>query len=326
MRILDREALDAEALAVDAHVAQTQHIDLFCSSTLWALPADAALMPRREPWLRATPEGYIALTLGEHPHGWRYLQPLEGMWGLANPFLGADAQALVEAFYQDAMARRAQWDVLLLSGISQASEQYRAVLRAFTGKFRVQVGYPRQRFAASLEGGVEGFLGRRQRKHRANLRRVERKANEAGLCCEAMPHGGVPAGPLYQRILRIESQSWKGKEGVGINQGDMRRFYELMLPRLLDRGALRGLFLKDAQGQDIAYMLGGVFAGTFRGLQFSHLEPWAPYSPGNLSQLRMVELLSQEGDIHLYDLGSEMDYKKRWGEDVQETVMIVVMR
>jgi protein-arginine kinase len=73
-------------------------------------------------------------------------------------------------------------------------------------------------------------------------------------------------------------------------------------------------------------MLGGVFAGTFRGLQFSHVDSHAAYSLGNLSHVRMVELLEAEGGIGWYDLGSEMEYKKRWAEVADELVMALVMR
>ena len=45
---------------------------------------------------------------------------------------------------------------------------------------------------------------------------------------------------------------------------------------------------------------------------------------GNLAQLQQITALADEG-VALYDLGSEVDYKRRWGEDCLETLTIVAI-
>ncbi len=327
MDTLTREDLDQEALQFDALVAQTHDLDLFCSSSLWTRPADDALMSGRPSWIKRCDAGYVAMAQGTHPEGWTYLQPLECMWGLANPFIGPDPLPLVDAFYQECRKDASQWEALLLSGVVKDSALYHVLVRQFGQRYRVRMGYPRQRFAASLEGGLDGFLSRRKRKFRANLRRTTRQSQSLDLSFEVMPHdGGEDVLALYKRIVRLEEQSWKGKEMVGINTGDMHHFYKAMLPRLAARDALRGLFVKNAEGDDTADPVGGVFAGAFRGRRFSYRQDCASLSLGNLAQLHMVELLAEEPEITLYDLGSEMDYKRRWAEGGLETVMLLVMQ
>ena len=189
-------------------------------------------------------------------------------------------------------------------------------------RYQVRIGSSMKRHCASLEGGVDGFVSRRSRKFRANLRRAQRRADGVGLTFENAD-GARPA-EVYERMLRIEVESWKGLNGVGIDTGRMRSFYARMVQRLSAAGAMRVTFAQ-VEGQDAAYILGGVFGETFRGLQFSYLERHRDLSLGNLLQLAMIERLFEQG-ISNYDLGSDIDYKKKWGESGLKTQTMVIFR
>src|SRR4029077_3962946 len=132
------------------------------------------------------------------------------------------------------------------------------------------------------------------------------------------------AAALYARIQRVEAASWKAGEGVGISTGPMRAFYEHMLPRLCERGQQRILFARAAD-RDIGYILGAVFEGEYRGLQFSYDDGHGPLGIGGLLQYHQIVELCEEG-VTRYDLGTEMDYKRRWAEEVMETEMLVLVR
>jgi CelD/BcsL family acetyltransferase involved in cellulose biosynthesis len=131
------------------------------------------------------------------------------------------------------------------------------------------------------------------------------------------------AEALYARILAIETRSWKGEDGVGIHQGPMNRFYADMLPRLAARGRQRTLFARLGD-QDVAYCLGAVFDGEYRGLQFSYDREHRALSLGSLLQYHQIVELTAEG-VHRYDLGQDMDYKRRWAEEEFETVLLVLI-
>jgi CelD/BcsL family acetyltransferase involved in cellulose biosynthesis len=85
-----------------------------------------------------------------------------------------------------------------------------------------------------------------------------------------------------------------------------------MLPRLAAQGALRVGLLVDGE-TDVAYLFGGIREDTFRGLQFAFRAGREEESLGNVVQLLEVERLCDEGVLR-YDLGTEADYKHRWGE------------
>jgi hypothetical protein len=325
MQSLTLEELDTEADRFDAAVMKTPYIDLFCSSADWILPAHAALMPPREPWVFSGHGGYLCLARGTHPDGWSYLQPLEAAWGLACPFLGSDPARLVTEAVRELRGRQLEWDLLLLSGVKPRTPLFDALARQLAPHFGLRLGKTSRRHIASLAGGLDGFLSRRPRNLRKGLRRALRRAERDGIVFEKS-HLDEPsrADEHYERIMRIERRSWKGREGVGVDTGDMCEFYRLMNRRLIARGTERVVFARH-RDRDVAYVLGAVFGETYRGLQFSYDADYGAYSLGNLCQYWQIAELCEQG-YRLYDLGAEIDYKLRWGEELMETVLLIVVK
>ena len=325
MEPLTLDALDEEAEQFDARVAESRDIDRFCSSTDWVLPAALALQAGRAPWLRRGEHGYVALAQANQPG--LVLEPLEAMWGLACPLVGADAQGLARELAAELRASRVRPDALVLCGLQPRASRLRAVAEALAPLYRLGLGPTSLRYCASLDGGLDGFLGRRSPKLRASLRHAERRARAHGLSFERVELGENGDGAVeaaYARLLAVEAQSWKGVSGVGFAHSEMLGFYRVMLPRLARRRAVRLLFARH-DGRDVAYVLGGVRDGIYRGLQFSYVEGWERFSLGNLCQLEMIALLASEG-VAVYDLGAEVEYKRRWGEIEFATVTLIAIR
>ncbi|MGN6111245.1 MAG: GNAT family N-acetyltransferase [Kofleriaceae bacterium] len=319
------EPIDLAAVAddFDREVAATPAIDRFCSTTAWILAAASALMPPRSPFSFRGRHGYLAAMRGVHPAGFPYIEPVELAWGLAAPLVGRDAQALVEEV-TEVLASRRDWQLAILSGLTASGPQRRALERALPQRWERRRGTPTVRHVASLEGGLDGFLGRRSRELRKSLRKGLRAAAAAGLTFEDVRAGQGDAGALYARIQEVESHSWKAGEGVGISSGPMRAFYDHMLPRLCALGQQRTLFARLGD-RDVGYVLGAVFEGEYRGLQFSYDDQLSSLGVGGLLQYHQVEALCAEG-VTRYDLGTEMDYKRRWAEEEMETEMLVLVR
>ncbi len=315
--------LSAHADDFDRQVAATPGIDRFCSSSAWVLAASEALMPPRAPFTFRGQHGYLAAARGVHPAGFPYVEPLELAWGLASPLVGADAGGLAEEIVSILAARR-DWQLAIFAGMTSDGAHRRALERAMPGRWERRRGTPTIRHIASLQGGIDGFLARRSRELRKSLRKSSRLAAELGVTFESVRAGPAEAAALYERILAIESGSWKSRESVGISVGPMRAFYGAMLPRLCALGQQRTLFAR-ARGRDVGYILGAVFDGEYRGLQFSYDDDLARLGLGGLLQLHQIIELCADG-VERYDLGTEMDYKRRWAESVMETDMLVVVR
>lgn len=326
MRQMSLEELERRSKEFDEAVCQTPDIDRFCSSTFWILPAWRAFLSDHRLWVHECEHGFVALGIGADRSLGTYVHPLEASWALASPFVGTDPAGLARHFIDRCRSTSVEWDILFLSGISPGSSQFKELIRGFRGHYSLGLGPSSKRRVASLEGGMEGFLSRRSSNFRSNLRRAHRRGEEADIEVEYVDEASSreASGELFDRALRVEKHSWKAEADTGIIEPPMKTFYRDMLPRLAKRDALRFLFLQK-DGVDIAYCFGGVIDGGFRGLQMSYHDDYGEYSPGNLAQLHMIERLCEEG-VETYDLGSDMDYKHRWGEEGLETLAVIVRR
>ncbi len=325
MEPLTLHDLEREGSDYDALVSVTPEIDTFCTSSLWAVPAHEALMPPREPWIWRGEGGYVALARGFEERLGHYLQPLEGMWGFCSGIVASEPAPLLAAMGAELRASRIPWNMVLLSGLTPGGAVWSAALRAFGARHRMGSGIPATRHRASLEGGVEGFLSRRSRKLRQNLRRAARTAAEAGITFERVEEVGEAAcEAIYARILAVERRSWKWAEGGGLHDRGMQGFYRAMLPRLARRGALRVTFARQGE-RDVAYILGGVMFNGYRGLQMSFDDALRHLSLGNLLQWAAIQDAAAEG-LALYDLGGEIAYKAHWSDDNLTTQTLAIFR
>lgn len=315
--------LAAHADDFDREVAATPAIDRFCSTAAWILSAASSLMPPRSPFAFRGEHGYFAAMRGVHPAGFPYVEPVELAWGLASPLVGRDSEALANEVVAVLVERR-DWQLAILSGITSGGPQRRALERALPARWERRRGTPTIRHVASLEDGVDGFLARRSRELRKSIRKSLRAAAAEGVTFESVRVAPSEAAALYARIQDVERSSWKARDGVGISAGPMRAFYGEMLPRLCATKQQRTIFACKAD-RDIGYILGAVFEGEYRGLQFSYDDSEAHLGLGGLLQYQQVVELCTEG-VTRYDLGTEMDYKRRWAEEVMETEMLVLVR
>ena len=307
----------------DREIAVTPAIDRFCSSSAWILAAATTLMPPRAPFSFRGEHGFFAAARGVHPAGFPYIEPIELAWGLASPLVGRDPAALADEVVPLLAARR-DWQLAILAGMTGDGPQRRALERVLPPRWERRRGTPTVRHVASLEGGVDGYLSRRSRDLRKAIRKQLRAAAEGGITFESVRAPAAEAEALYARIQETEAKSWKARDGVGISAGPMRAFYGAMLPRLCLLGQQRTIFARH-DGQDVGYILGAVLQSEYRGLQFSYDDAYSPYGLGGLLQYHQVVELCADG-IERYDLGTEMDYKKRWAEGVMETEMLVLVR
>ena len=319
------EPVDLAAIAddFDAEVARTPEIDRFCSSTAWILAAAGTLMPPRASFSFRGEHGFFAAMRGVHPAGFPYIEPVELAWGLASPLVGSDPEALVNEIVP-VLAGRRDWQLAILSGLTVSGPQRRALDATLPARWERRRGQPTVRHVASLDGGLDGFLSRRSREFRKSIRKALRGAELHNITFESVRATPLEAHALYDRIQHVETSSWKSRDGVGISSGPMRAFYGAMLPRLCLLGQQRTIFAR-MNDRDVGYILGAVMGGEYRGLQFSYDDDLGAHNIGGLLQYHQIAALCDEG-VTRYDLGTEMDYKRRWAEDVMETEMLVLVR
>jgi hypothetical protein len=310
----------------DEAIKAMEGIDHFCSSSDWIIPAYHAFHATHELFLYKLDQGYLPLARGFQPAVGRYLAPLEAMWGLASPIATAHPKEMIPALLDHVLSIQSEWDTLWFCGLNRHSPFFLSLATQFSAVFQVGLGPETLRHTASLHGGWNGYLGRRSTKFRTNLKRVlrgfESRGFETTYYADAMDPDAGEA--LYDRMVGIESRSWKGEADTGIKEESMNTFYRRMVRRLAQRGGLRAL-IATHEGVDVAFVFGGVQRGVFRGLQLSFDNAFRSHSLGNVMQGLMIQRLCEEG-LHTYDLGTDLEYKRRWSEPGLQTDVIAFIK
>ncbi len=322
MHALTLQEFSEDSEQFDSQVECMGDIDSFCSSSDWILPAAQALMPPREPWIFKEEQCFWAFMRGSHPDGFHYLEPLEAMWALACPVVGTDHKLLIEGLQSLCGRPLPDWKIMALSGMPTEHPLFSEIVSTFAHRLRLGLGQSTTRLIVDLEDGVDGFLSRRSKQFRRSLSRSQKRASQEGI--SVVDASFVEPAQLFERIMAVEALGWKGLESMGINEGAMHEFYKCMLPRLCARDAQRVLFAQ-REGQDVAYIFGGLRQSTYRGLQFSYNAEFRTLGLGNILQAEQIRRLCEEG-VQSYDLGTFMDYKVRWADREHETVTLLFLR
>jgi hypothetical protein len=303
------EDFERDVAAYDAVVREGFGIDRFCSGSEWVLAARDAWAPGAPTFLARGAHGYAVFVRRTDAKGAQLLLGFDTEWGFASPVVGQVGIARETA----AAVEKEPWHALLLPGIIPGSRLMRAVVAAFR-HHEVRLGPTLTRWVASLEGGLDGYLARRDGKLRSNLRRAAKRARAEGITFEA--------GGTLERAVAVERRSWKGEVQTGLLVPEMRAFYGALLARLGDRA--RMIFARK-DGEDVGYILGGVRDGTYRGFQFSYDARLAHVGLGGLLQVEQIRALADEG-VGTYDMGIDLPYKRRWADGPVDTVVLAVIR
>jgi hypothetical protein len=325
---LSFDELDRKSLEFDRRVAATPYTDIPCTSTDWIIPAQQAFAPAAEARVLETDDGWVALMSMPLDRITSAVVPLEAVWMFASPFVGAEPGRLVEQLHEAREKLVLPRDLLVLSGVPLAGPIIPAILEKFGPGHRIERGPIVERRVGSMAGGLDGYLSRRTAKFRANTLRARRIAQARGVTVEYHSEPAPDVAALFARIVAVEERCWKGLEGTGMNAEPSLGFYRRMAERLGARGALRILFLRHEE-RDVAYVFGGLFDSPggviYRGQQASFDDEWEKVSLGSVAHLEMIASLADEG-VAAYDLGSDLPYKRRWGEPSLVTTALYVYR
>ena len=320
---LSRAHFEEQVAEYDQQVAATRGIDQFCSSSAWILAAHDAFTPKHDLSFWRGDHGYLCLSRHTTSDGLSLWQPCESTWYLGCPMIGADPHMLAAEVCHTLLSQHKAWDICIISGIDLGSSLLGGLSRKLARRCTLSLGPISRRRLASLAGGYAGWLSRRSRQFRRNLRRARERGQTARLSFEAAhPRSRVEALCSYARIQAIEANSWKGRQAVGINIDPMRSFYENMLIRLASTASAHLIFARHEE-RDVGYILGALWGNSYRGLQFAYDQSLASVSLGNLMQQHVIAAMAESG-CDSYDLGVDIAYKHSWGETRHDTLMVIL--
>ncbi|MDL2210167.1 GNAT family N-acetyltransferase [Desulfovibrio sp. OttesenSCG-928-O18] len=296
----------------------TNQADPFCCSPAWQLSAYEAFSPQSR--LLTACSGGSVIAFAEHgvSRSAMFLAPIEAQWLFGCPLLGKNAVALLaESLGGLAKMYAPFFPKIVISGIRPGGALSRRLLQTFGGAFTCYLHSTGLQCAASLTGGLDGFLSRRSANHRGKLRKSLRRAEERGVYFERVkPASAEEARTTYARMLAVEAASWKGLGQCGMAESPAKEFYDIMVRRLAATRDARIIFARHEE-KDIGFIFGGMAGKIYRGQQFSYVAEWKESSIGNLMQVEKVRWLCEEG-ARRYDMGPldgpRMEYKAHWTE------------
>lgn len=297
----------------------TNQADPFCCAPIWQLAFHEVFSPNRRLFLAASSESQIAFAEASFSPEELFLTPIETSWLFACPLLGKEAVALLaEALDSLAAFYAPLFPHIIISGVRPGSSTSRRLLQRFGKGFDLFLHSHGVQCAASLEGGLDGFLGRRSANRRSKLLKAVRQAAQKGISFERIiPASPEEAGCAYRRMLAVEASSWKGIGHCGMAESPSREFYGVMLRRLSGTQEARIMFARH-EDRDIGFIFGGMAGTIYRGQQFSYDHKWKDWSVGNIMQLEQIAWLCEEGAAR-YDMGPldgpRMEYKRHWTEE-----------
>ena len=294
----------------------TPQPDPFCSTTHWQLSWREAIEPRRPLLVQRSEDGLVHL-VQHRLSDTAAFGPIERSWLFGCNLLGPAALDLLGDLLANLAEEVRASAPIVISGLDPVGQLLTSLKARFASAYAIERFRHEFQCAASLEGGLDGFLSRRSGNFRRNLRRAEKRAAEVELIFERYaPTSAQEADAVFDRMLAVEWTSWKGLSRSGMDAPTMVRFYSTMLRRLARTGDARVIMVKQDES-DVGFIFGGRAGGFYRGQQFSFDEDWAAFSIGNLMQFEQVKWLCEEGASR-YDLGPllgpSMEYKHRWTE------------
>ena len=296
----------------------TKQADPFCSAPIWQLAFHEAFSPMRRLLVESASDSLICFAEKTFSPDNIYLTPIEASWFFGCPLLGKHSVDLLGAAMEFLATEYAPYfPKILVSGIRPKGLLVGRILEKFRKDFNIYLHSVGMQCAASLKGGIDGYLSHRSGNFRSKLKKARKRAADSGVYFErVLPHSMEEASAIYARILTVEAISWKGIQACGMAESPSKEFYAAMIRRLAQRAQARVIMAK-CDGKDIGFIFGGLAGNIYRGQQFSYAAEWKDFSIGNLLQFEQIQWLCEE-KIARYDMGPivgpKMDYKEHWTE------------
>lgn len=224
------------------------------------------------------------------------------------------AEGVYDAFWRCLIEQQAFWDVLKLCQLPHGSRSLDEIPRlARASGFRLGLwssgAAPYLPMNMSWDEYLKG-VGRRGKKHRANLRNRMNRLSEIGQA-EVEELTTINAAALEEG-LRIESSVWKAKEGTAIcSQPDVHLFYTRLAHRAATRGWLSLHFLK-INGKRIAFDYSLRYRNRIYLLKQGYNAEYYQFSPYNLLGATVLQKSFEQGVLEYDFLGLEEEWKMTW--------------
>ena len=306
----------AECAQWDRLAMGDRSTDPTCGAHAWQITSfQHATQPGYAPILRQTAAGQLSMIFVALEQG-VFGVSLEPHWTFGQALLGQEGPALLSDTLFEIRERLPGRRITVIVGGGRENCPRLGALREACPIVTPLV-YDRH-VAASLDGGLDGWLSRRSGGFRKSLRKTGARAAAAGVVFErVIPRTLADAQISYTRMLDVEARSWKGDVGSGLFSMDA--FYDTLMAKTALAGQARILFAR-WEGEDVGFCYGKLIDGHYRGHQTSYSEDVGALGVGTLMHYETARWLTETGahTQHFGPVQPGLEYKHRLGEEVIE--------
>lgn len=251
--------------------------------------------------------------------------PLHG-WGSFYGPIGPNPTATLMAGLRYLQSQPKDWDMLDLRWVDADGVDCGRTRQAMK-----QVGWfggeqPWMQSAQiDLSNGWDAYWGTRKTKWKSNIRRMQRKLQEAGKLelvryrPEGTRHGDDDLRlDLYRQCEELARRSWQGSStsGTTLSHESVATYLRDAYVAAVRAGGVE-LCLLTLNGQPIAFAFNYHRDGRVYGVRAGYDPQFSNYGVGSVFQMMMLEDSALRGDV-LFDLGpGALDCKKGWQTRLQ---------
>jgi CelD/BcsL family acetyltransferase involved in cellulose biosynthesis len=168
-----------------------------------------------------------------------------------------------------------------------------------------------------LDESWELYLKNRKKKFRSNLKRLTRKAEEAGCVCRMVSEEEDP-GQIAEAVWQIEKKSWKHKAGTGIDASRItKRFYQNIFRIAHDQGSLY-MAMMEINKQPVAYDFNWSSGDTVFSLKMGFDEDFRKIAPGKILFAYTIKKSIEDGFRHHELMGINENFKGEWTDKLRK--------
>ncbi|MDF1738451.1 MAG: GNAT family N-acetyltransferase [Verrucomicrobiales bacterium] len=315
MRSLTYNEFCRERDSFQTSVTKTPEIAEFCSGPIWQQAAHDFLHKIGDAanhFIVEEDGQWLTFVERDQP---RVFFPLESAWMFGCPLIGDPARAV--ALLREVPGKITAGPIgFCIGGVRKEGQLHRELeaIRHETMQFEI---FPTTDcMILDLGDGFESWLQRRSKNFRKSLRQSK---GLTGL--EIDDASRLEPDALIERIIHLQRQTYKWAEGTDIFQmKEYANFYDSIIRQLHATGELSVLFATE-NGEDLAYIFGGITGQVYRGFQMSYVDSAKDRGIGNALQTENIKRAAASG-VTRYDLGMHSPYKERWADLREEYIAI----
>ena len=169
-----------------------------------------------------------------------------------------------------------------------------------------------------LAGGFEQYEAGLQRKHRKELRRMQRRLEDEGEVVFEFADGRDRLDTMLEEGFAVEGSGWKADAGTAIRAvPEARGFYTELARWAARRGCLRLAFLR-LDGRPLAFDFCLEAGGAFFALKGGYDVDYRRFGPGSLLTYESLRRAFGNGLATYEFLGTDDPYKMQWTSTTRE--------